>query len=115
MSNFEKHVYSCLCELFQPYEIIRQLYINYNGYKLFFDFYIKHLNLYIECQGEQHDKFVRYFHGSVFKYRDAKLRDKSKTEYVKSVGGILLCLYYNEYKDLTPYSLMEIIHGVYTK
>ena len=99
--------------MFSSKTVTRQFYVNYTNVRLYFDFYIKSLNLYIECQGTQHDKFVQHFHGTLFKYRDARLRDKLKSTYVEEVGGVLLCLEYKDYKSITPALLMEKIHDTY--
>ena len=115
MSKFEDHIYTCLVTLFSVKAITCQHYVSYNNVKLFFDFYIKSLNIFIECQGTQHDKFVQHFHGTLFKYRDARLRDRLKATYVESIGGVLICLDYDGYKKITPELLMEKIHDAYIK
>ena len=113
MSKFEDHIYTKLKELFPYTPIIRQLYINYEGTRLYFDFYIKGLNLYIECQGTQHDKFTQYFHGNLFRFQEHKARDRLKYKYVNDNDGVLVYLYYSKHKDISSSKLMEVIHAAY--
>jgi len=44
--------------------ITKEIYIHYKGQKLFFDFYVKEIGVYVEVQGRQHTEFVKHFHGN---------------------------------------------------
>ena len=71
-------------------------YINYKGTKLFFDFYLPSLDVYIEVQGVQHTKFNKHFHSSAAAFRGQKKRDRLKKEWVELNEHILVCLNYDE-------------------
>ena len=58
MSNFEDKMFKCLKESFPYFRIEKQFYVNVKNNKYFFDFFIKELNILIECHGEQHLRFV---------------------------------------------------------
>ena len=64
-----------------------------------FDFYIPHLNLCIEYDGEQHFREVKWFGGEQgFKKRIK--HDKMKTEYCKENNINLLRIPYTEFKNI---------------
>jgi len=49
--------------------------------KLVFDFYLPHLSLAIEYDGEQHRKFIKELHKTKEEYQASKGRDQIKNEY----------------------------------
>ncbi len=111
MSKFEDNVYIALKEAFPYTDITRQLYVRYNNTKLFFDFYIKRLNIFIECQGDQHFEFNLFMHGTVFNFREAEIRDRLKCEYVDSVNGTLVILTYKEHRNIDSDGIIKVIHS----
>ena len=81
MSKIADDIYSGIKILF-PYEtIIPEYFVNYRNNRLFFDFFIKSLNICIECQGRQHFQFIKHFHGDKEKFYEQKRRDNLKLEY----------------------------------
>ena len=76
--------------------VFKEHYVNYKKTRLFFDFYIKELNLFIECQGGQHIKFVKHFHGTAENFQRAKKRDNLKIEYVQENNMCLVRIYDTE-------------------
>jgi hypothetical protein len=52
--------------------------------------------LLVECQGQQHVKFVKHFHGTAENFRSQKFRDNLKIEYVQENNLYLIRLYENE-------------------
>lgn len=85
MSKIADEVYASLNSLFPKYtrpRIEKEVYVNYKGQKLYFDFFIKELGVYIEVQGEQHTKFIPHFHGTVDNFDKQKFRDNMKIAYV---------------------------------
>jgi hypothetical protein len=46
--------------------------------RLWLDFYLPHNSLAFEYQGEQHDKFNKFFHGDKTGFEKSKARDKRK-------------------------------------
>ena len=111
MSKFEDNIYTALKDIFPYTKITRQLYVNYNSVRLFFDFYIRRFNIFIECQGDQHFKFNRFMHGNIFNFIESERRDKLKVEYVDSVGGTLVILTYKDHNNISSDDLIEVIHS----
>jgi hypothetical protein len=70
--------------------VFPEYFVNYKGNRLFFDFFIKELNLFFECQGRQHSEFVKHFHGTKEKFVSQKFRDNLKIEYVQENGMYLV-------------------------
>jgi hypothetical protein len=99
MSKIADKVHKVLLELFPPVphkRVYREIYINYNGQKLYFDFYIKELRTYIEVQGEQHYKFVKHFHGTRENFLKQKKRDSLKVECAINNDSYLVRFMYDE-------------------
>lgn len=81
ISSLAKDVRNSL-ELALPNTLIKsEEYVNYKGHKLFFDFYLPSLNIFVEVQGSQHTEFSEHFHGSATAFRAAKQRDRLKVEW----------------------------------
>jgi hypothetical protein len=74
--------------------------VNYKGNKLFFDFYIKELGVFIEIQGRQHKEFVKHFHGTAEAFHKQKFRDNLKIQYVQENDLCLVRIYDTE--KITP-------------
>jgi len=83
MSELADGVYDLLKEVFPHNIILKEYYVNYGGSKLFFDFYIKDLDIVFECQGKQHEKFVKHFHQDKEGFQALKKRDNLKIEYTE--------------------------------
>lgn len=100
MSKQADEVYNILKELF-PYNIIlKEHYLYYKGTRLFFDYFIKDLGIFIEVQGRQHEKFVKHFHGDKKGYLNHKNRDNLKLQYIEEHERYCLArIFYNEKID----------------
>lgn len=99
MSQLATQVLSILEDLFpaNPHRrVFSEHYIKYKGARLFFDFYIKELSVFIECQGRQHTEYVRHFHGSKDNFIKQKFRDNLKIEYVQEHDMALVRINYDE-------------------
>ena len=99
MSYLSIQAQSILNELFpaNPHRrVFSEQYVKYKGTRLFFDFYVKELRVYIECQGRQHFNYVKHFHGSKDNFFNAKYRDNLKIEYIQSQDFYLVHLNYDE-------------------
>jgi len=79
-----------LKEIFPHNLIQEERYINYKGTRLFFDFYIKELNVLVEVQGRQHDAFVKHFHVDREGFLDSKRRDNLKKAYCEETDTVLI-------------------------
>lgn len=114
MSDMAKRVHLLLSEIFpaNPFtRIFCEHYVNYKNKRLFFDFYIKELSCFVECQGQQHTKFVKHFHGNKEKFSAQKLRDHFKIEYVQQNDMYLVRFNYDEVidKDLVIYKINKTL------
>ena len=92
-------VYSILNDLFpaSPHRrVFDEYYVKYKGARLFFDFYIKELDVFVEVQGRQHTQFVKHFHGSMENFKAQKHRDNLKIEYVHEYNKGLVRIYDTE-------------------
>jgi len=95
-SQLAKSVLASLTEAFPNTLIKDEEYVNYEGVRLFFDFYIPDLDVYIEVQGEQHTQFNKHFHASAAAFRGQKKRDRLKKEWIHDNDHVLVCVNYDE-------------------
>jgi very-short-patch-repair endonuclease len=99
MSATAMKVLSILNDVFpaNPYRrVYEEHYVNFKGQRLFFDFYVKELGVFIEVQGRQHVQFVKHFHGDAETFKAQKYRDNLKVEYVQTTGKCLVRIYDTE-------------------
>ena len=99
MSYIATQVQKCLESLFpaKPFkQVFCEHYVNYNGQKLYFDFYIKKLGVFIEVQGQQHTKFVRHFHSDKEAFLNQKNRDNLKIIWIEENDYSLVRINYDE-------------------
>lgn len=106
---------SCLLNSIFPANPHRRVfsehYINFRNTRLFFDFYIPELLLLVECQGKQHTKFVKHFHGTAENFRSHKFRDNLKIEYVQENNLYLVRLYDGE--NITKELILRKVNKAY--
>jgi ribosomal protein S26 len=76
-SKIQNMIGDTLQEIFPNATIIEEFVIPKT--KLSVDFFIPHCMLAIEVQGEQHDKYVKFFHGSRKGFIKQQQRDHVKT------------------------------------
>ena len=110
MSFTANKVQFILEELFprNPHKrVFLEYYVNFRGARLFFDFYIKELEVFIEVQGRQHIQFVKHFHGSIENFKAQKHRDDLKIEYVQETNKCLVRIYDTE--EITKELILEKI------
>ena len=113
MSNIANTTADLLAKMFPDRlgkRVISEVYVNFKGTRLFFDFYVKELSIYIEIQGGQHTKFVKHFHGDKETFLKQKHRDNLKIQYVQENDKCLIRFHYNE--DITGELIMEKITKV---
>jgi len=89
-------MYNLLKEIFPHNVIVKEHYVNYRGSRLFFDFYLKDLDVLFECQGRQHEQFVQHFHQDRDGFLELKKRDNLKIEYAEINKIPFISIYYNE-------------------
>jgi very-short-patch-repair endonuclease len=76
--------------------VFEEYYVNYKGQRLFFDFYIKKLNVFIEVQGRQHTKFVKHFHEDREAFLKQRERDNLKRIWVEENDYHLVRINFDE-------------------
>ena len=116
MSKIADKVYAVLQDMFPRLSaprITREIYINYKGQRLFFDFLIKEIGVYIEVQGRQHTEFVKHFHGEKEAFLAQKARDNLKIQYVEENGECLVRFNFNEKitKALVKKKINKVLSG----
>ncbi len=104
MSKLSDEVYDKFKEWYPHFTIRKEHYVNYKGSRLFFDFFIKELNLLIECQGQQHYEFNKHFHGDKQSFIDSKNRDNLKIGYAEENRMAFMSI---RYDDKIDYELMQ--------
>lgn len=114
MSKIADKIYEILIEMFPTMlgpRVVKEVYINYKGQKLFFDFYIRELGVYIEVQGQQHSRFVKHFHGDKESFLKQKYRDNLKIQYVEENNKCLVRFSYKEKitEDLIREKIEEVL------
>jgi len=107
MSKLADKIYDLLKELFPHNIIMKEYYVNYEGTRLFFDFYLKDLDIVFECQGRQHAKFVKHFHQDRDGFFELLKRDNLKKEYAEINKIPFVIIEYN--KDINRDSLLQKI------
>lgn len=94
---------------FPSFRYQKEKYVPYRNNRLFFDFYIPELKLYIEVQGQQHYSFNKFFHKDVEDFTDQKYRDSLKTEWANEEGFKLLKLSYDIVDKLTQEEFRQMV------
>jgi hypothetical protein len=74
------------------------------GTRMSFDFYNANKKIAVEVQGQQHTKYVKFFHGNRFKYLEQLKRDDKKMRFCEVNGISLVEIYPN---DLVSVELFE--------
>ena len=108
ISLLAKSVRETLSSAFPNTVIKDEEYVSYRGQKLFFDFYLPALNIYVEVQGIQHSEFNPHFHGDAAVFRAQKHRDRLKVEWCALNDLTLLRVNYDE----IPISVADLLHKV---
>lgn len=66
------------------------------GHQLFLDFFIPRLHLAIEVHGEQHFRYISFFHGNPAGFARAKKNDRDKEQWCKLNNIKLIVFAYND-------------------
>jgi hypothetical protein len=116
MSKIADSVFKILNRLYPPipYKRVHQeIYVPYKGTKLFFDFFIRELGIFVEVQGEQHEKFVKHFHGDKAGLDAQRARDNLKLQYVEEKKKCLIRFKYNENitEELVKNKINKVLEG----
>lgn len=99
-SNLHSKARALLKTLFPTAQIKEEVPIPVNkGQTLYFDFYIPIYQVGIEIHGEQHYKFVPYFHGTAQAYAASKKNDRDKEAWCALNNIYLIILPFDEDTD----------------
>lgn len=109
MSEIEESVYEVIKSAFPNFKVHRQYYIKLEGQRLFFDFFIKELNILIEVQGQQHYKFSKFYHGSLRGFYNSKKRDNMK-KYWAAENGYCLVILDDSNLPKTAHELIDLLY-----
>jgi len=96
MSKLADKFYDLLKKSFPHNIIVKEHYVNYGNNRLFFDFYIKDLDILFEVQGKQHEKFIKHFHQDREGFFELKKRDNLKVAYAGVNKIPFIIINYNE-------------------
>lgn len=99
MSEISNLVYEKLTNVFPHFTIVKEHYVQYERTRLYFDFFIKELGVFIEVQGQQHVKFNKFFHVTVENFIKQKNRDNMKIAYVQDNNMYLVRFYFDDKID----------------
>lgn len=78
-SKIHEHVKALLEEIYPSCPIVEEYPIKVDNRNLRIDLFVTYpFNVAVECQGEQHYKFVPHFHRTKSNFRDALRRDRVK-------------------------------------
>jgi len=80
-SNFQSSIGDILKGHYPMDVILEEVYIR--GEKLVLDFFIPSRKLAIECNGIQHNKFVKFFHETLRGFHNQQDRDVRKREWCR--------------------------------
>lgn len=108
ISQLAKSVRESLSQALPNTLIKDEEYVSYKGIRLFFDFYLPSLNIYIEVQGIQHTKFNKHFHGSAAAFRAQKKRDRLKQEWCDLHDYTLVTVNYDE----IPIEVVDLLNKI---
>ena len=113
MSKIADKVYNILLDIFPQRlapRVKREIYVRHAGQKLYFDFYIKELGIYVEVQGRQHVDFVEHFHTDKESFLKQKERDNAKIKFVQDKNKCLVRFNYDE--DITEELIRKKLNAV---
>lgn len=108
ISHLAKEVLESLKLAFPNTLIKSEEYVNYKGQRLFFDFYLPSLNVYIEVQGIQHSQFNSYFFKDATAFKNQKKRDSLKKEWCSLNDMTLICVNFDE----IPISTQQLLDKI---
>jgi len=109
MSKIADATYVALKNLYSFDKIEKEYYINYKNTRLFFDFFIRSLQVLVECDGEQHYKYVSHFHNTIEDFYAQRRRDNLKIEYCEE-NNLTLVRFYDKKDTITEQLILNRIY-----
>ncbi len=108
-SLFHKKILGLVKECYPGHEIKEEVTIKVDGKTLFLDIYIPRMKIAFECDGIQHAKFNKFYHGDITSFQRQKKNDELKDSFCRESGIILVRVAYEEKisKDLLFEKIMR--------
>lgn len=86
-----------LSQIFPTLQILEEVPITVRKSEtLYLDFYLPLIKTCVEVHGEQHYKFISFYHNNMLSFLKAKKRDQEKAEWCEMNGIRHIVLPYNE-------------------
>lgn len=96
-SSYHLQARELLTSLYPTLQILEEVSIPLRkGETLYLDFYLPLLKWCVEVHGEQHYKFVPYYHGNMMSFLKSQKKDKQKQEWCIANSIRYIELPYNE-------------------
>lgn len=112
-SEFHKKVYNIVKECYPEETLLNEEPIKVSGKVLYLDIYIPRLKIAIECDGIQHDKFSKFYHGDATNFLMQKKNDKLKNEFCQLNNIALVRVSYKDKlnKDFLTDKILEAMRN----
>ena len=96
-SSYHLAARSILSSIYPTMQILEELPISVRKSEiLYLDFYIPLTKIAVEVHGEQHYKFIPFFHNTILNFYHSKKNDKNKIEWCEKNNIYLIELPFNE-------------------
>lgn len=96
-SSFHLMARKLITSTFPTLQILEEVSIQLRKSEiLYLDFYLPLPKLCIEVHGEQHFKFIPFYHNNILSFLKSQKRDKEKTEWCEKNNITQIILAYNE-------------------
>jgi hypothetical protein len=99
-STFHLAARGLISDVFPTLQILEEIPIPLRKSEtLYLDFYLPLKKTAVEVHGEQHYKFVPFYHNNILSYLKSQRRDREKTEWCNNNGIKQIILPYNQKLD----------------
>lgn len=100
ISEFHKKILDSIILIFPGEKVETETSIQFDGKTLYLDIYLPKLKIAIECDGEQHNKFSKFFHGTMANFELQKKNDELKNRYCAAFGISVIRVQYKDKIDV---------------
>ena len=98
-STYHKKAYELFKSIYPLYTVYEETKLCGTKNDLYIDIFCPSLQMMIEVQGEQHEKFNPFFHQNIAGYARSRGRDAEKRNWCELNGITLIELVYNESEE----------------
>lgn len=100
-SSIHLNARSLITKIYPTLQILEEVPIHLRKSEtLYLDFYLPLKKICIEAHGEQHYKFIPFYHNNMLNFLKAQKRDREKQEWCEMNNIKYIALPYNESLDL---------------